>query len=341
MRDGQLIMTGPQLETLFERWAKSQHILAAVSGGPDSMALLHMLAQWRKQNPIVTLSAATIDHQLRPEAAREAQTVHEFAASLAVSHTILAWQHANPDTKIQERARNARYDLLTGHAQAIGADIIMSAHHADDQAETILFRMTRGSGLTGLAGMAVERPLGTLTLARPLLGLRKHDLVDYCRSQAIAFIDDPSNANQRFARTRMRAILPHLEKHGLGPQEWSRLARRMQRADSALEQRALTVRERLASGDLQDGITLDCRQLIAEPEEIALRTLIACVEAFDPGKPLRLERAESLLYNLQTAIHQQAVHRATLGQAEIRLSAKGILTLKRQGERNRGRKKKA
>jgi tRNA(Ile)-lysidine synthase len=332
------------LGELFAPWTSNRHILAAVSGGPDSMALLSMLAQWRQSVPdnrLPKISAATVDHRLRPEAAGEASAVADFVRSLEsegchIDHTILTWQHHNPTTRLQERARQARYELLTDQAARIGADVVMTAHHADDQAETILFRIIRGSGLAGLAGMSRERSSGPLVLARPLLSIRKDELIGWCRRRGIGWSDDPGNINPRFARSRMRALLPPLEKEGLGPHEWARLARRVGRAEQALDSIARSEADRHFGDMAGDAISLDLRHLLDQPEEIALRVLVIAVERFEPLRPVRLERAEALLDKLVPAARTGQSHRATLGQARIALSPKGILTLTRQAERRRG-----
>ncbi len=127
---------------------------------------------------------------------------------LGLPHRILTWQGAKPESRIQERARAARYALLGAHARELGADYLLTAHHADDQAETILFRLLRGSGLAGLAGMSGEIMLGSIMLYRPLLTYSKKTLIDYCEACDQPYFRDPSNENYAFARTRLRALLP-------------------------------------------------------------------------------------------------------------------------------------
>ncbi|MCC2096697.1 MAG: tRNA lysidine(34) synthetase TilS [Hyphomicrobiales bacterium] len=334
---------GHPIDDLFAPWASAKHILAAVSGGPDSMALLSMLAQWTSANDRrPALSAATVDHRLRPEAAQEAEAVAAFALSLAdtgahINHSTLTWRHDEPQTRLQERARQARYELLAAHAAEIGADVLMTAHHADDQAETILFRLVRGSGPAGLAGMARERLIDGLRLARPLLAMRKDELVGWCRERDIGWSEDPSNTNSRFARTRMRALLPDLEREGMGPGEWARLAARAARGEEALNAVARSTADLMIGRETDGALSLDLGKLLEQPEEIALRVLIIAVESFRPGQPVRLERAEALLRRLVLAHGAELAKRTTLGQAGIALSPKGMLTLQRQAERRRGR----
>jgi tRNA(Ile)-lysidine synthase len=178
------------------------HLLLAVSGGPDSMALTDLV----RRGWLGPVSAATVDHGLRPESADEAEMVARFCASTGMTHAVL-----RPDQPItgslQSAARAARYALLAAHADAIGAAFIVTAHHADDQLETMLMRLARGSGVDGLAGVRARNA----RTVRPLLGFRKTELVAHCERHAIPFACDPSNANPDFDRVRMREALQGLD----------------------------------------------------------------------------------------------------------------------------------
>ena len=206
-----------------ELFAKLVHLPAlvlAVSGGPDSTALLWLAARWRKslkRGP--ELLAVTVDHALRPESAREAAAVKRLAKALDVTHRTLVWNGKKPATGLQQAARKARYALLAEAARAAGASYVLTAHTLDEQAETVLIRMSRGSGLSGLAAMAqVSRlPDGTeknMTLVRPLLELPKARLIATLRAAMVAFADDPSNRDPRFTRARLRGLLPSLARRG-------------------------------------------------------------------------------------------------------------------------------
>ncbi len=303
------------------------------------MALLHMLAQWKHHHPATDIQAATVDHRLRAASAQEAKLAGALANSLGIAHKTLRWKHDGATaTAIQERARDARYELLHAHARRIGADVLMTAHHSGDQAETILFRLLRGSGIEGLSGMAVERPLGKIALARPLLDLRKSDLVEWCRLHGLAFAEDPGNSDSRYARARLRTLLPELEKEGLGANVWSRLGRRAARAEAALAGAAVAAHARVRIADDPDIHEIDFSALAQEPEEIALRVLGAAIARFSPHKPLRLDRAENLLERLLVAQKAKKRLTATLGGVCVRLSSEGKLTLQREGERTRGLK---
>lgn len=316
---------------LFKQWRGAPVVLAAVSGGPDSMALLALLAQWRDAGGTPEIFAATVDHGLRPEAAGEAQLVEKFAGSRSIPHAILRWQHDSVRTRVQEQARAARYDRLLKHAADVGATVLMTGHHADDQAETILFRLLRGSGLAGLAGMAAESRRGDHILARPLLGLRKKELVEYCSKENIPFCQDPSNADPSFARARMRSLLPLLEKEGFDAAGWARFARRMARAEAALSRQTRDVAAVLVRQE-NGGLSLKFRSLAEAGDEIGLRLLNLCIGRLTGGKP-RLERAEALLERLLAAERAGEAAKASLGGVQFTLNKEGLLRMERENRR--------
>ncbi|HEY8434100.1 MAG TPA: tRNA lysidine(34) synthetase TilS [Sphingomicrobium sp.] len=182
----------------------------AVSGGPDSLALLLLAAQARPAR----VEAATIDHALRPESRAEAEMVAALCERLGVPHAILTanWEE-KPSTAIQERARAIRYKLLGEWARNRRLGALATAHHLDDQAETLLMRLTRGAGVRGLAGMRrVARPgPQALAIVRPLLGWRHSELEDVCASAGVEAVADPSNEDEQFERVRIRKALASAE----------------------------------------------------------------------------------------------------------------------------------
>jgi tRNA(Ile)-lysidine synthase len=197
--------------------APSARVGVAVSGGPDSMALLLLAAAARPGN----VEAATVDHALRPESHNEARLVGGQCDRLSVGHRILTveWDQ-KPQTAIQEKARLRRYGLLSDWARERNLDAVATAHHLDDQAETFVMRLNRGAGVRGLAGM---RPSGTipggrLPLVRPLLGWRRAELEAVCSAAGVDTVADPSNEDDQFERVRVRQALANaawLDRTGL------------------------------------------------------------------------------------------------------------------------------
>ncbi|MCW3846608.1 tRNA lysidine(34) synthetase TilS [Sphingomonas sp. LB-2] len=176
-------------------------IALAVSGGPDSMAMLALAhAAYGGQ-----VAVATVDHRLRPEGADEAAMVARYCAALGVAHTILVPETPIAGASIQARARAARYRLLGEWAR--GSAALLTAHHADDQAETLLMRAARGSGISGLAGIRARRDLGGVALLRPLLTWRRAELRVVAENAGAPFVDDPSNRDDAHDRTRFRRLL--------------------------------------------------------------------------------------------------------------------------------------
>jgi tRNA(Ile)-lysidine synthase len=194
---------GAELDLLI---APGQPVAVAVSGGPDSLALLLLAAAARPG----LIQAASVDHALREESRAEAQAVAAICERLGVPHAILTveWKQ-KPETAIQERARNARYGLLAKWAREKGLKALITGHHADDQAETLVMRLLRGAGVKGLAGMRrfAKAPGDGLALLRPLLGWRRAELEKLCADAGLSPVDDPSNADDQFERVRIRQAL--------------------------------------------------------------------------------------------------------------------------------------
>lgn len=284
--------TGADPAALFAPFSRYGRVLLAVSGGPDSTALMLLAQRWRSESEAATqLHVATVDHGLRPESRTEAEAVGAQAARLGLPHAILGLARPLPGTRLQEAARHARYEALAAHARAIGAPAIATAHTRDDQAETVLFRLMRGSGIGGLAGIPAQRPMGDLTVLRPLLGRSKAELIDVCRVAGIAFVEDPSNRNPRFVRVRLRALMPALAAEGLDAAGLDRLARRMARAEAALE--AATDAAATALWPAEGPLRFPRAALAALPPEIALRLLGRAVATVADG-PVELGKLESL-----------------------------------------------
>lgn len=325
---------------LFRPLAGEEALVVAVSGGPDSVALLALLAEWAGPGR-PRLLAVTVDHGLRPEATQEAHDVGTLCAGLGVEHRIRRWLGDKPQTGLQEKARTARYALLAEEAKASGATAIVTAHTADDQAETLLMRMTAGSGVTGLAGMAPRSTVNGVVLARPLLGIGKARLVATCEVRGLSFVRDPSNDDPRFARIRWRGLLPELAQIGLSAGRLGQLAARMARADEALERLAVRALAALPAGKEAGRRWFDFACLCREPDEIVIRSLALALEAAQDGDaqaqaPLRLARLEDCAQALIAAAREGRALRRTLGGFRLSLAADGVLTLVRESERRRG-----
>nr|WP_255607806.1 tRNA lysidine(34) synthetase TilS [Ancylobacter sp. Lp-2] len=283
------------MERLFSGLLAHRTVLLAVSGGPDSTALMLLARQWRRvraEGP--RLCVASVDHGLRPEAAAEAAAVGRLAIDLGLAHEVLQLGMPLTMRGLQEAAREARYAVLARHAEAIGATGIVTAHTLDDQAETVLFRLMRGSGISGLAGMATERPLEGVALLRPLLGVRKAELIAVCDRAGVGFVEDPSNRDTRFARARLRLLMPLLEREGLGAERLARLAERAARADAALEAMVSHAASELLDVTSPGAYRLPRAAFLDLPEEVGLRLLGRAVRALGTEGVPELGKLEAL-----------------------------------------------
>jgi tRNA(Ile)-lysidine synthase len=314
------------IDALLAPLAAFDAALLAISGGPDSTALLAVAVEWARRAPRTPrLAAATVDHGLRKESADEAAAVGTLCARLGVPHRVLLWQGDKPTTRIQERARVARYALLTAHAREIGAQAIVTAHHLDDQAETALFRLLRGSGVGGLRAMAASVDLDGVALLRPLLGVAKRDLVAACEARGLVYVRDPANEDPRYARTRMRKLAAGLAAEGLDAAALARLARRASQIEDALARQTQAAALRLEFGA---GSSCDAGALLAEPTEIVQRLLAAAIADVGGRAPSRvgLGKVEALTQQLARAYAAGAPFSANVAGARVQL-ARGALRI--------------
>jgi tRNA(Ile)-lysidine synthase len=342
-----------EAKTLFSGLRSAPALVLAVSGGPDSTALMVLAARWRaalRGGP--ELFAVTVDHGLRAESRREARAAKQLALRLGIRHRTLRWTGEKPVTGLQEAARAARYRLLAAAARAAGAGHILTAHTLDDQAETVLLRMARGSGLTGLAGMAREttllgaipgairgeirdagaarRPAAKpLLLVRPLLGLPKARLIATLEAGRIPSCDDPSNRDPRFTRARLRELMPVLAGEGLDAKRLALLASRLRRAEATIELAVGVAAGAVSDAPWTNGgpILLDAEKFIRLPAEVALRLLGRAIVHAAGELPLQLGRLEALydmLVESKFASHSKS-HSTRLRRDRVRRTLAGAL----------------
>jgi tRNA(Ile)-lysidine synthase len=313
-------------------------ILAAVSGGPDSTALMHALAAWRGAGrPAVRV--ATVDHGLRPDSPAEAEAVGAAARALGLDHAVLTWRGRPPGRVAQAAARRARYDLLAAFAREVGATHLATAHTLDDQAETLLMRLAAGSGPAGLAGMRAVTCRRDLLHVRPFLRVPKAALVATCQAQGWSYAEDPSNTDPRFARARWRRLAPLLAAEGFGPERLAKLADRLSRADEALADAAKRAFAALRRAGRPGEVALNGRRLVLEAEEIALRVLgLALAESDAEEGAIRLARLESCLSACLAAVREGRAARRTLAGRLVSVLPDGTILIEAEPTRLRGRR---
>jgi tRNA(Ile)-lysidine synthase len=389
-----------EASALFADLKDAPALVLAVSGGPDSTALMLLAARWRaamKQGP--KLIAVTVDHGLRPEAKKEAAAVGALARKLKIAHRILRWTGKKPKTGVQQAARAARYRLLADAARKARATHVLTAHTLDDQAETVLIRMARGSGIAGLGAMsrcvalpvarrapsplrgegrgeggrdsrfcnpspgalrAPTSPNGRgeaellaraseIILLRPFLDLPKSRLIATLKAAQVSFAEDPSNRDPRFTRVRLRDLSPVLAEEGLDARRLALLARRLKRADDALEQAVAAAEELLVRRSGPAAVAYDRAKYALMPEEIALRLLGRGIARYATEGPVELGKLEALKAALDEAHKSGAGFRRSLAGAIVTLARAEIvvepapprrstvLTKRRQARATRGK----
>lgn len=311
--DDHSAISAQDAKRLFADWKAAPAIVLAVSGGPDSIALMWLAARWRSalaRGP--RLFAVTVDHGLRAESAAEARDVKRLARSLELPHRTMRWTGAKPKTGLPAAARAARYHLLAQAARTHGATHIFTAHTRDDQAETLLMRMMRGSGIAGLAAMARQSERDGVLLARPLLHVAKSQLVATLKKAKVGFADDPTNRDLNFTRPRLRAVMPALAAEGGDARNLARLASRLARANAAVEvlvdgaERYLALRDREIRHSGVGAQAFDAEAFGGMPEEIRLRLLLRAIERFGHEGPAELGKVEALLAALDRMVAENA-----------------------------------
>ncbi len=299
------------------RLSGAARVLVAVSGGPDSLALLHLLARWAAHPPLIV---ATVDHGLRPESTDEAKLVAATAQALGLPHHTLHWEGPKPATGLAAAARQVRYALLEALAAREGCTHLMTAHHADDQAETLLMRLAAGSGPAGLAGMRMETMRGALTHVRPLLGVPKAALVAFCTAEGIVTAMDSTNSDPRTGRGRLRGQGTAMRALGLTPQRLATLAARMGDVEEALAVQTQAVLARA-------GAPMDWRVVAAEPVAIRRRVLNLLLLRMQTEAPIKLEGLERLEAELFAVVQARTRLRRTLAERLVTLKANGELSV--------------
>ncbi len=256
----------------------SSRIGVAVSGGPDSMALAWCLKSWSSRHRH-EVTALIVDHGLRIGSAAEAERVKNELSSLDLTSEILLWQHSPVTTRLHVTARKARYRLLIEACQRLGIRDLFLAHQLEDQAETILMRLAKGSGIDGLAGMSGQNIIDGTRIVRPLLNVSKERLMTTCRTAKLFYVTDPSNSSDKFARGRLRRVLPILKEEGLSIDRLVDLGSRAREAKEALDHYTialLTVASRLDGAGV---LRFDIEHLRSTPSAVAQRALSLCLQS--------------------------------------------------------------
>ncbi|NNF77319.1 MAG: tRNA lysidine(34) synthetase TilS [Rhizobiales bacterium] len=300
-------------------------VALAVSGGADSVAL--MLAASRLL-PVENLTVLSVDHGLRAAAAGEAAQVAGWAKTAGVQHVTLRWQEEKPETGIQAAAREARYQLMTDWCTANNVAHLVTAHNLDDQAETVLMRLKRGSGVDGLAGMAKQSWRSGIQLLRPLLDVTHDALVASLRQAGHSWIEDPSNTDEQYERIQVRKSAETLSALGLSNAKLVATARRMTRAREALEQATHQLLAACADVSEYGFCQLRAGAVRGAADELAIRALSRCIQAVGGGAwPPSDEPLERVLEWLRAGTPDAT----TLGGCRLVLRGEHVLVARELG----------
>jgi len=327
------------LEQLFEMIDRAgvmtgqDRIGLGLSGGPDSMALGYCLSHLAQRHyPHIMLHAITVDHALRDESAAEAKTVGDWVQDWPNTvHQIMRWDEDKPESRILESARTARYHLLRDYMRENDINHLFLAHHRDDQAETFLFRLAKGSGLDGLSGMREVQALDDegRVMIRPFLGVDKASLVALCEAYRIPFVRDPTNEKQDYARPRLRAARTVLEDEGLTSKRLAVTAMRLARARDALEYYTQKLFDESVMESTDQHCVFRAKEILEAPEELMIRLLQEAMGRISPERDYapRLEKLEEIVKDMR----RRQTRRATLGGCLLTHDEKqGVIRVERE-----------
>ncbi len=307
MGDGALAITGHEADKLLAPLATYDGIVLAVSGGPDSMALMHLVAEWsgRHPKPSRRILVVTVDHGLRRESAGEASFVADWATRLELPCRIVRWEGEKPARGLPAAARAARYELLEGESTKLGTSSIclVTAHTQDDQAETVLMRLKRGSGIDGLSAMAPRTSLregSAVSLLRPLLPVPKARLIATLEARGQTWAEDPSNTCLDYERPAVRAALARLADEGISAGAIAISARRLRAAREAVDYALARFTETLALSFNDEIFASLSRAAFDEgPEALRARVLAHLIGRFGgTSLPPQLAEVEDLTARL-------------------------------------------
>ncbi|MCR5506795.1 MAG: tRNA lysidine(34) synthetase TilS [bacterium] len=272
---------------------KPKSIAVAVSGGSDSMALTILSHNWAKKNGI-DFTALTVNHNLRPEAKAEAETVGKWCEKYEIHHEILTYMGKIPTSNIEAIAREYRYKLLTDYVKNNAIDYLFIAHNQDEQKETFFLNLSRGSGIYGLCGMPVLTERLGVKIVRPMLNFTKSEIKEFLTSVSQEWIEDPSNSDTKYKRVRIRNLKELIDTLGLSNKRLIDTMNNMERVRDAVE---FFVDECLKKSIISNGVRviIDKDELLYYPSEVVLRTLAKIIKDFSSSTyPPRFESLENL-----------------------------------------------
>lgn len=310
-------------------------VAVAVSGGPDSMALVRLANIWAKNN-CCAIIGLTVDHQLRDASSADAKQVAAWFTALGLSHHTLVWARGPAvgqlDRSPQAEAREARFALMIDWCRSNDVHALMVAHHADDQAETFIQRLLRGSGIDGLAAMRSVNIRDGIRILRPLLHRPKADLIATCEHFDQAWLRDPSNQDEKFMRVRVRRLLEDLDAEGLGRDRLLNTVAHMQRAKEVIDSAVDQLWADAVETETPRGLLVNTNQLLSVPKEIGLRCLARSLKEVSGAEyPPRFDSLMLIYSDLETSAWSDR----TLQGCQLRREGAVLMLTKEARERRK------
>ena len=306
-------LNNKKLSKIYNYFEKSLNIndkfVVAVSGGADSLALSFLAKIYSIKKKLKT-KYLIIDHRLRSNSTLEAKNVKKILMSFGIKAEILTWKGKKPSKNIQSIARKKRYELLFLKCRKLNINNILLAHHQDDLFENFFIRILRGSGLKGLVSFKKELKINNMNILRPLLEVKKKDLIFISKFVFNNFVDDPSNYDEKFLRTRVRKILIQLENEGLDDKKFYKSIRNLQYSDKTIQTYIDKNLEENSFFSVKKNRSILSKNFFAQPQEVVFRSLSDLLRII--GKkyyPSRGKKLEKIIQEIQ----KNTSFRATLG----------------------------
>ena len=310
---------------------------AAISGGPDSLALALLSEQYAKENSL-KFTAISVDHSLRPDSKNEIKWVEKLMSRKKIKFVCLKLKGKKPDSNIMAYAREQRYDLLTQYCKRSKIPYLLTAHHLNDEIENFLMRLIRGSGIKGLSSSrrAFKHRRSGVNIIRPLLSFSKKSLIKYLSLKKQKYVVDPTNKDNRFDRSRIRALTTKLISEGLSKSRFANVIDNLKKAEAAIQRSLSEYGKNLVQIRDKSSLVISIKDFIQIPEEIQFRLVVKIVEYVSKKK--QKPRAKSIL-NLIKKMTRRDFKSMTVHGCIFAKSGKEIIISLENGRSDKTKKK--
>ena len=277
-------LTESKVRDLFSSYINHDRIALAVSGGRDSMALMYLIHRWKLGLSLnIDIEVLTVNHNVRKAAEDECRFVHNIAEIYGFRHTVLIWEHGYIKTSFQEKARKARYKLMLDYVRGNNINTILTAHTSDDNIETFIMRLAKGSGLDGLKSINEIRHEDGIQIQRPLLSLSRSLTTSILRSTGNEWIDDPTNDDESFERVRIRNNISSLSTFNISADNLTKTIQRLARAHESISYFTNSISQELVELSEHGHAVINFDKLRNYPKEIILRVFAKALTDINGG----------------------------------------------------------